>query len=302
MERLHLPDNIKVHFAGLEKPNYQIVATQMDIQYALYTAFPFVYKRVFGKSIWPIPKFKWMTDENKQVPMYLNHNMRHTIQDSGLFSLLFGKHQDKATKDMVYKWYDELILFTLEHGQDVTCVEVDAQAILGVEETWKLRERMRNDLPNNRIINVFHVEDGIKGLDRLIEYSDYIAIGSGIGDKDAFTKPLVDYIKSRKEDIDIHLLGCTKESTLRKCANLCTSCDSVTWLTQNRFGEFDNGARIENVDSEKTRAMIGDDRWLQIRMYNGDKITNSSIVAAEQCKRRYTRWCGNQDCELFYLK
>ena len=28
----------------------------------------------------------------------------------------------------------------------------------------------------NRIINVFHIEDGQKGLDRLIEYSDYIAL------------------------------------------------------------------------------------------------------------------------------
>jgi len=300
MERLHLPDNMKVHFAGLEKPNYQIVATQMGIQYSLYTAFPFVFKKVFGKSVWSIPKFKWMTNEDVQVPMYLNHNMKHTIQDSGLFSLLFGKHKDKGTTDIIYKWYDALIEFTLEHGQDVTCVEVDAQAILGVEETWKLRERMRRDLPNNRIINVFHVEDGLKGLDRLVEYSDYIAIGSGIGDKDVYTKPIVDYIKSRKPDIDIHLLGCTKESTLRKCAHICTSCDSVTWLTQNRFGEFDNGARIENVSSEKARRLIGDDRWLQIRMYNGDKITNASIVAAEQYKRRFVKWCGNQDCEIYY--
>ena len=39
-----------------------------------------------------------------------------------------------------------------------------------------LRENERNTFPNNRIINVFHKEDGKKGLERLIEFSDYIAI------------------------------------------------------------------------------------------------------------------------------
>ena len=301
MERLHLPDNMKVHFAGLEKPNYQIVATQMDIQYALYTAFPFVFKRVFGKPIWPIPRFKWMTNEETQVPAYLNHNMKHTIQDSGLFSLLFGKHKDKATVEMVYRWYDALVEFTLAHGQDVACVEVDAQAILGVKETWKLRERMRTDLPKNRIINVFHIEDGQYGLDRLIEYSDYIAIGSGVTKGNIYTKQLSSYIKAKKPEIDIHLLGCTNKKTLCECATLCTSCDSVTWLTPNRIGEFDNGARIENVNTKKIINMIGEDRWLQIRQQNGEKITNSSIVTAELFKRRFTKWCGNQDCELYYV-
>lgn len=295
MNTLHAPANMKVHFAGLEKPNYALAAVTMGVNYGLYTAFPFLAERIFKKKVWPIIPFKWMDNYLLQVPVYINQNMRHTIQDSGLFSLLFGKHKDKATKEFVYKWFDELISWTLEHGQDVTCVEVDAQAILGVEETWKLREEMRAALPNNRIINVFHIEDGVKGLDRLIEYSDYLAIGSGIGDKDAFTKPLVDYIKERKSDIDIHLLGCTKESTLRKCAHLCTSCDSVTWLTQNRFGEFDNGMRIECIDTEKAKALIGTELWAQIREYTGDKITNSTIAAAELYKRRYAKWLGSQD-------
>ena len=35
---------------------------------------------------------------------------------------------------------------------------------------------MKIELPDNRIINVFHIEDGMKGLDRLIEFSDYIAV------------------------------------------------------------------------------------------------------------------------------
>lgn len=297
MEKLHLPENLKVHFAGLEKPNYAIVAAQMGIQYGLYTAFPFVAQKLFGKRVWPIIPFKWMTDTTKEVPWYVNNNMRHTIQDSGLYSLLFGKHQDKATKDMIYRWYDKLVEFTLEHGQDVTCVEVDAQAIIGVEETWKLRERMRNDLPNNRIINVFHIEDGKDGLDRLIEYSDYLAIGSGVTNNGLYARPLVQYIKEKKPSLDIHLLGCTKESVLRECATLCTSSDSVTWQKPMQFGEFDNsGYRIESLDSEKVKKMFGKDLWDRIREYNGEKITNASIVSATIQKNRYTKWCGCQDC------
>ena len=295
MERLHLPQNLKVHIAGLEKPNYAIVAANMGVRYGLYTAFPFVAEKLFGKRVWPIIPFKWMTDKSKQVPLYINANMRHTIQDSGLYSLLFGVHKDKATKEFVYKWYDALVEFTLEHGQDVTCVEVDAQAIIGVDETWHLRERMRRELPNNRIINVFHVEDGLYGLDRLIEYSDYLAIGSGVTNNGFLAYPLCKYIKKKKPDLDIHLLGCTKEEVLKQCSRVCTSSDSVSWMAPMQFGEFDNGERIDNLDSEKVRKMVGDKTYTAIRNMNGEKVTNASIVSAEICKRNYSKWCGWQD-------
>lgn len=303
MEALHSPTNLKVHFAGLEKPNYSIVASMMGIQYGLYTAFPFVASMIFGKKVWPIIPFKWMTDTNVDVPWYINHNMRHTIQDSGLFSLLFGKHKDKATKNMVYMWYDKLIEFTLQHGQDVTCVEVDAQAIIGVKETWELRERMRRDLPNNRIINVFHIEDGKYGLDRLIEYSDYLAIGSGVTNNGLYARPLVKYIKDKKPSIDIHLLGCTKQNVLKECANLCTSSDSVTWQKPMQFGEFDNtGYRIDYLDSEKVKRLVGEQVWGAIREYNGEKITNASVVSATIQKSRYVKYCGNQDYRMLGIE
>lgn len=296
MEQLHLPQNLKVHFAGVEKPNYCIVASQLGVQYGLYTAFPFVAERIFKKKVWPIIPLKWMTDANMQMPQYINCNMRHTIQDSGLYSLLFGKHKDKATKEFVYKWYDELIRFTNDHAQDVTVVEVDAQAVLGVEETWALRKRMANELPNNRIINVYHIEDHKYGLDRLIEYSDYLAIGSGVTKNNLYTLPLVKYIKEKKPTIDIHLLGCTKQSVLQQCAHLCTSSDSVTWQKPMQFGELNtSGHRIEWLDTNKVKAMVGNDLWESIEQYQSARITNASIVSCEMYKRLYEIWCGNQD-------
>ena len=296
MNEIHLTENIKVHFAGLEKPNYCIVASQLGVQYGLYTAFPFVAERIFKKKVWPIIPFKWMTNASMQVPQYINLNMRHTIQDSGLFSLLFGRHKDKATKQFVYKWYDELIRFTNDHAQDVTVVEVDAQSILGVDETWEFRERIAKDLPNNRIMNVYHIEDQKYGLDRLIEYSDYLAIGSGVTKNGLYTLPLVQYIKNKKPSIDIHLLGCTKQSILEKCSHLCTSSDSVTWQKPMQFGELNSsGDRIEWLDTDKVKDMVGEEIWNSIRLYQSARITNASIVSCEMYKRFYEIWCGNQD-------
>lgn len=295
MERLHLPNNINIHYAALEKPNYAVAAKAMGIKYGLYTAFPFIAKRIFGKSVWPIIKMKHMTDIDVDVPAYINDNMRHTIQDSGLYSLLFGKHKDKANKQFVYKWYDELIRWTNDHAQDVTVVEVDAQAIIGAEQTWDLRMAIQRDLPNNRIINVFHIEDGLYGLDRMIEYSDYIAIASGEYTTDMMCySTIVDYIKKKKPHIDIHLLGCTKVNIMRAVRHNVTSCDSTSWLSAPRFGRVLD-YHINDVDISKVKKMIGNDVWNEIREYNGDNVTKATIINTILCKNIYVKYCGNQD-------
>jgi hypothetical protein len=88
---------------------------------------------------------------------------------------------------------------------------------------------------------VFHIEDGQKGLDRLIEFSGYLAVGApelrivkGKAYKEAVYR-LASYIKNNKPDIDVHLLGCTEKSVLNKCW-FCTSADSTSWEEVNRYG------------------------------------------------------------------
>ena len=51
MKELHLPDNIKVHFAGAEVQNHFEAAKIMGVSYYLYTCFPWVSKMVFGKGL-----------------------------------------------------------------------------------------------------------------------------------------------------------------------------------------------------------------------------------------------------------
>lgn len=294
MEKIHCPTNIKVHFAGIESVHYYSAIKEMGVSYALYSAFPFVYKKIFGKN-------KKLTFNELKIPRLLESNMKHVIQDSGLFSLLYGAKRDLADKSTVFKWYDALVEYTLEHGANVTCVEIDCQDILGDKIAWDLRERLRNDLPNNRIINVFHLSDGVKGLDRLIEFSDYIGVGSGDPNNSSATMYEVSsYIKSRDASIDIHLLGCTALSTIKKC-NFCTSCDSISWKTPLRFG-FIQDYHISNLDTNKVKSFVGDDTFNAISEHNSEASTTAVCASIEMVKRQYQIYAGNQDYTNEFIK
>jgi 5-methylcytosine-specific restriction endonuclease McrA len=67
----------------------------------------------------------------------------------------------------IIEWYEKLVETTNSGKFLGTVVEVDCQKVLGIKKAWELREQMKKDLPNNRQINVFHKEDGQKGLDRM---------------------------------------------------------------------------------------------------------------------------------------
>ena len=128
--------------------------------------------------------------------------------------------------------------------------------MLGVELAWELREQMKKQIPN-RIINVFHFEDGKNWLNKLIDFSEYIAISVP---ELRLVKPktykedtykLACYIKERKPEIDIHLLGWTERKMLQRC-KFCTSADSTTWQQINRYGGI-LGKRTKNINKEKVR-------------------------------------------------
>lgn len=285
MERLHLPDNIKVHFAGLESKNFITAVSEMGVQYGLYSAFQFVQKKLFGKGT---------TESDVQIMEFLASKMKHVIQDSGLFSLLYGAKSHLADRDTIFKWYDALVEWTLEHGQDFAVVEIDCQDILGTDVAWDLRQKMKRDLPDHRIINVFHLSDGVEGLDRLIEFSDYIAVGSGTPNNSGATMYEVSsYIKNKKPECDIHLLGCTIPAMLRKCS-FCTSSDSIYWKSPLRFGVIGD-YHISNLDTEKCRELVGDEVWQNIHTRANEMSTNAYVAAIEMHKRWYERAAGNQE-------
>jgi hypothetical protein len=296
MEELHLPDNIKVHFAACEGQNQFLAVERLGVRYGLYTCFPFVERKVFSSGKSPIMPLRWMNDPARDIPRNICKKMKHVIQDSGLFTLMFGSRSGKKDESLINSWYDNLVEFTLAHGCPVTCVEVDCQKVLGVDKAWEFRERIKKDLPNNRIINVFHLEDGKKGIDRLIEFSDYIAISVPelrFAGKVKQVPSLARYVKNKKPSIDIHLLGCTELELLRQCS-FCTSCDSTTYVGGKRYG-FIKGHHISSISRQKVVELIGEDAYSYINEYNNEQNTNFLALSVELLKRDYERAAGQQN-------
>lgn len=242
MEEPLYKDSLKVHFAGMEDVAKAACMNAVGVQYYLFTCYKFVLARMKGSK----------SRSQYYIPTQLEKFGKHVIMDSGLFTLMFGAAKGKKDEAFIMKWMTELVGFVKESGFKGTCVEVDCQKVLSPEAAWRFRYKLRELLPNNRIINVFHLEDGKDGLDRLIEFSNYIALSvpefrlhkSGTFKKDINT--LTKYIKSKKPEIDIHLLGCTDNGMLQD-NKFCTSADSTSWSAIIRWPLIPlvlNGKRI----------------------------------------------------------
>lgn len=291
--RLHLPDNVKIHFAGAETRGDYVAVERLGVQYSLFTCYPWVEKQVFSRNTSALAT----AESAKVVPQELASTFSHVIQDSGLFTLMFGA-QKSIPKDykLISRWYDGLVEYTLNHAAPVTCVEVDCQRVLGVEAAWEFRERMRRDLPNNRIINVFHLPDGQKGLDRLIEFSEYIAISVPelrFAGRKEYVPKIARYIKKRKPEIDIHLLGCTEIDLLKKC-KFCSSADSTSWKSGVRYG-FLNGKHVSTLNCDRVANLVGADNWAAICDGRRPEYMAALVAFIEKLKYQYEKAAGNQD-------
>ncbi len=293
---LHLPDNIKVHFAATENTRQLVAARAMGVNYGLFTAAPFIVQKVIPNAKLPIFMLPHMKggDPAKLIPKEVCQSFSHTIQDSGLFTLMFNL-TDISERHFA-KWYDALVEFTLAHGQQCTVVECDCQKLFGAEKAWEYRERMRRDLPNHRQINVFHQPDGKYGLDRLIEFSDYIALPATemrrMGKTSHLIK-LVNYVKQRKPTIDIHLLGCTDLKLLHQC-RYCTSSDSTSYVSGLRYG-FISGHHTSKIITNKVKKLVGDNIYNTIRRFYNENNTNCLCLQIGTLMLKYEKTVGNQD-------
>lgn len=298
--------NIKIHFAGCEElVRGSLVLKEMNHNYGLFTAFPFICDALNIKHGFPNYGFTY-----KEVVELNKNNSLHTIQDSGLFSLMFGSYKGKKDELFIEKWYESLVKVTLNGEYKGSVVEVDCQKVLGVEKAWEFREKMKIDLPNNRQINVFHLEDGQKGLERLIEFSDYIAISipelRSLGKKQ-YTEKIAHFIKNKKPEIDIHLLGCT-ENKLLNSLNFCSSADSTSWTSINRYGFFKYNNGIKTYSIKKSDFISSElfkiygEKAINCLEYNNRPITESSIhylccylIQIEYFIKQYTYYAGDQN-------
>lgn len=292
--------NIKVHFAGSDgQENFHAALVAAETNYRLYSCYKYIINKK-PDSDFRLPLNHVILDEER-----IN---RHVIQDSGLFTLMFGARKGQAqTRETLTQWQDKLIAFVQQNRLRATCVEIDCQKVLDVEDAWYFRERMRRRLKNPQI-NVFHFEDGKKGLDRLIEFSNYLALSIPelrIIKPKTFREDiryLTYYIKNRKPEIDIHLLGCTDMKVIMQ-NSFCTSADSTAWLSGMRFGSIYVGNQHMNLNSlrkdilEERRSKIKavfDSRGVPLRPKTLDYCTRASICATI-CKQKYERAVGPQN-------
>ena len=293
---MQLGNNLKVHFAGSEQIDFSMIASKAGVKYFLFTCFPFISQQ-FGIKGYPI------TCKTLFPPAEIAKFSQHTIMDSGLFTLMFGAHKGKRDKAFLNQWMDAMIQFVHDNNIKATCVECDCQKVLGVDEAWEFRRRFRDSI-SNPIINVFHYEDGNYGLDRLIEFADYIAISVP---ELRIVKPktykedvyrLACYIKTHKPHIKIHLLGCTEVKMLERC-NFCTTADSTSWQAVNRFGRI-LGNHVKTIRPEvKERckqAVLDTMRACSIEPTEKriDYYSNYYISACLH-KREYEKAAGSQD-------
>jgi hypothetical protein len=288
-------ENLKVHFAGAEVLLHTLCQKEAKVKYSLFTVYPFIK----GKKNLSDIKYS-------HIPNIIENEFEHVIMDSGLFTLMFGSEKGEKSEKFLSYWTDCILRFMDESKYKGTYVEVDCQKVLGVEQAWKFREHLKKN-SNNRQINVFHFEDGQKGLDRMIEYSDYIALSIPelrILKKKDYTYRLACYIKNKKPDIDIHLLGCTEYSLLEKCS-FCSSSDSTSWMQPMRYGGFDlmSGKKsIKQLNKDKIIKKYYNQikQWTEYQGVNN--ITDKgffnyacSIFQCEILKNKYGRAAGNQN-------
>ena len=147
-------NNIKVHFAGSDGGEiFYAALLAAQTKYRLFSCYKYILKRRSDDD------FRLPADHVIRVQDTVN---RHVIQDSGLFTLMFGAGKGQAqTLESLTEWQDKLIAFVQQNNLRCTCVELDCQKVLGVREAWYFRERMKKLLDNPQI-NVFHFEDGMR--------------------------------------------------------------------------------------------------------------------------------------------
>ena len=296
-----LGNNVKIHFAGSDgEENFYAALNAADTRYRLYSCYKYIVSKKPDDNF-KLPEGHVIVDQCRTA--------KHVIQDSGLFTLMFGAGKgQKQTISTLTEWQDKLMAFVKQNHITASIVEIDCQKVLGVDEAWYFRQRMRDLLPENKQINVFHFEDGQKGLDRLIEFSDYIAVSvpewrivkAASHKKDV--RYITHYIKNRKPEIDIHLLGCTDFKIIRE-NNFCTSADSTSWLSGVKYGYIDDGYRKEHIRNfkrslfnereQQVKALL-ESRGVEIKQKTLEYTTNASLCATI-CKDLYARTCGPQD-------
>lgn len=168
------------------------------------------------------------------------HRYKDFILDSGIFSYLNSRPSDDVDWE---KYVDNYAKVVVEKGIR-NYVEVDADAIIGLAETERLRARLEKQV-GWKSMPVWHTTRGYdKWLEICRDY-DYICI-AGFASKDIL-RPQFKYLykflsDAHKYNTRVHGLGFTNMEWLPKLKFY--SVDSSSWVSGSRYGhmcKYENG-------------------------------------------------------------
>jgi hypothetical protein len=168
------------------------------------------------------------------------NKFKHIIIDSGLYSIMFGCDKDKPFDEKICNDWKEKYISYINNSKftNADFVELDVQKKLGVDAAWELRREMKARINKGTMISPYHLEDG--NPDKLIDFADYIAVSIpelrfNVSRNEL--KQITQYIsrKATSKNKRVHLLGCT-DKKLMKEFNYCTSCDSTSFSSPERYG------------------------------------------------------------------
>lgn len=287
----------RVHFAGTDNTVQAISALRAaGVNYRLFTAYPFI----------KTPKDSYAVDS-----LYESRaGFKHIIVDSGLFTLMFGAQKGNSlTSSDLRNWMRRIVSFANDNSlfSGFSFVECDCQKLMGPELAWELRKEMRELMGGREIINVFHLEDGPDGFDRLVDFSDYIAISvpelrfNRGSQYKQMTATLARRARMLKPSIKIHLLGCTEVDMLKQ-NKFVTSSDSSSWTAPVRFGVIGKN-HVRNLRQENIASAF---QTVQLQAASlgfptlkpnerNVRYVGTSYISAKLERAKYIKACGPQD-------
>ena len=162
-EKLHNPDNIKVHFAGLEQFYEASCLHRVGVKYALFSAYIDICK-AFGVS----RQGQYFKSNNiwfRNIPKYIELHYRHSIMDSGIFTLAYSREmKDKANQIDFESYQDIYIDYIQKKKFQGTVVEVDCQALASPEIAWKYERIFKESSPTIELSTFFILRTDATGL------------------------------------------------------------------------------------------------------------------------------------------
>lgn len=167
----------------------------------------------------------------------------HVLVDSGIYTLLYGRSAKEPSSEDCYKKFSEWLAIArdiISRTARATVIEWDCQSIVGLEAIKGFRDVLLAHIPSERVILVWHRDDGIEGLCDIKSRVTYAGI-TFQGDKNFTREAHLNTAKLaalflKSAGLRVHFLGLSDLKKLDFLHGLFDSFDSTSWTSPLRYG------------------------------------------------------------------